>query len=63
MVRVKVSYREDEDGDGGVELRPAAVSLLLLDELVELGLQVTAHRHVGEHAVKLVGELVAARLL
>lgn len=36
---------------------------VLLQHGVEFVVQVGADRHVGEHAVQLVGELVAARLL
>jgi hypothetical protein len=38
------------------------VGILLLAEVAELLVEVLAHTDVGEHAVKLVGELVAARI-
>lgn len=36
---------------------------VFLQNRVEFVIQVGAHRHVSEHAVQLVGELIAARLL
>ena len=41
----------------------AHVCLLLLEEVGEFGVEVLGNGDVGEHAVELVGELVAARLL
>jgi hypothetical protein len=41
----------------------AHVSIAALEEGGELGVEVVGERDVGEHAVELVGELVAARLL
>ena len=56
--RVSLHYLQYHDGEGDVQLHA-----VLLQMVLEAAVVVIAHRHIGEHPVKLVGELIATGLL
>ena len=56
--RDSLHYLQYHDGEGDVQLHA-----VLLQMVLEAAVVVIAHRHISEHPVKLVGELIATGLL